>query len=84
MMSRIVVARGRSDEDKIFTKRQIEEITFQCCYLWSDRRRGSGGGGKAVVFDVLESWWRQQCCSQKWLQLTPMKTRLLKSGKPKD
>ena len=37
-----------------FIERQIEEITFWWCNLWSDRKSGSGGGGKAVVFDVLE------------------------------
>ena len=82
-------AKNSSDAWKVrwrryFTERQIEEITFRWYNLWSDRRSGSGDGGKAVVFDVLKSWWRQWCCSQQRLQITPKKTRLLKSSTPKD
>ena len=33
-----------------------------------------------MVFDVLKSRWRQWCCSQQRLHMTPKKTRLLKSG----
>ena len=47
-------------------------------------KKGSGGGGKAMVFDVLKSRWKQWCCSQQRLQMTPKKTRLLKSGTPMD
>ena len=67
-----------------FTEREIGEISFRWCNLWFDRRSGSGGGDKAVVFDVLKSRWRQWCCSQQRLQMAPKKTRLLKSGTPKD
>ena len=67
-----------------FIERQIGEITFWWCNLWSDRRSRSGGGDKAVVFDVLKSRWRHWCCSQQQLQMTPKKTRLLKSDTPKD
>ena len=84
---RILVARGGAWKVRwirYFTERQIEEISFWWCNLWSDRRSGSSGGGKAVVFDVLKSRWRQWCCSQQQLQMTPKKTRLLKSGTPKD
>ena len=84
---RILVARGGAWKVRwrqYFTERQIGEFTFRWCNLWSDRRSGSGGGGKAVVFDVLKSRWRHWCCSQQWLQMTPKKTRLLKSGTPKD
>ena len=84
---RILVARGGAWKvrwRRYFTERQIEEITFRWCNLWSDRRCGSGGGGKAVVFDVLKSRWRQWCCLQQRLQMTPKKTRLLKNGTPKD
>ena len=83
---RILVARGGAWKvwwRRYFTERQIGEFTFRWCNLWSDRRSESGGGGKAVVFDVLKSRWRQWCCSQR-LQMTPKKTRLLKSGTPKD
>ena len=84
---RILVARGGTWKvrwRRYFTERQIGEFTFRWCNLWSDRRSGRGGGGKAVVFDVLKSRWRQWCCSQQQLQMTPKKTRLLKSGTPKD
>ena len=84
---RLLVAHGGAWEvrwRRNFTEREIGEISFRWCSLWSDRRSGSGGGGKAVVFDVLKSRWRQWCCSQQRLQMTPKKTRLLKSGKPKD
>ena len=84
---RILVARGGAWKvrwRRYFTERQIREFTFRWCNLWSDRRSGSGGGGKAVVFDVLKSRWRQWCYSQQRLQMTPKKTRLLKSGTPKD
>ena len=84
---RILVARGDAWKvrwRRYFIKRQIGEITFRWCNLWSNRRSGSGGDGKAVVFDVLKSRWRQWRCSQQRLQMTPKKTRLLKSGTPKD
>ena len=84
---RLLVARGGAWEVRWrlnFTESEIEEISFWWCNLWSDRRSGNGGGGKAVVFDVLKSWWRQWCCSQQRLQMTPKKTRLLKSGTPND
>ena len=84
---RLLVARGSTWEvrwRRNFTEREIGEISFRWCNLWSDRRSGSGGGGKAVVFDVLKLRWRQWCCSQQRLQMTPKKTRLLKSGTPKD
>ena len=84
---RIIVAHGGAWKvrwRRYFTERQIREITFRWCNLWSDRRSGSGGGGKTVVFDVLKSRWRQWCCSQQRLQMTPKKTRLLKSDTPKD
>ena len=84
---RILVAHGgawKARWRRYFTERQIGEITFRWCNLWSDRRSESGGGGKAVVCDVLKSRWRQWCCSQQRLQMTPKKTRLLKSGTPKD
>ena len=84
---RLLVAHGGAWEvrwRRNFTKRDIREISFRWCNLWSDRRSGSSGGGKAVVFDVLKSRWRQWCCSQQWLQMTPKMTRLLKSGTPKD
>ena len=84
---RLLVARGGAWEvrwRRNFTEREIGEISFWWCNLWSNWRSGSGGGGKAVVFDVLKSQWRQWCCSQQQLQLTPKKTRLLKSDTPKD
>ena len=84
---RLLVARGGVWEvwwRRNFTEREIGEISFRWCNLWSDRRSGSDGGGKAVVFDVLKSRWRQWCCSQQRLQMTPKKTRLLKSGTPMD
>ena len=84
---RIIVARGGTWKvrwRRYFIERQIGEITFWWCNLWYDWRSGSGGGGKAVVFDVLKSRWRQWCCSQQRLQMTPKKTRLLKSGAPND
>ena len=87
MTPRILVARGGAWKvrwRRYFTERQIGEFTFRWCNLWSDRRSGSGGGSKAVVFDVLKSRWRQWCCSQQRLQMTPKKTRLLKSGTPND
>ena len=87
VMSRILVARGSAWKvrwRRYFTERQIGEITFWWCNMWSDRRSGSGGGSKAMVFDVLKSRWRQWCCPQQRLQMTPKKTRLLKSGTPKD
>ena len=87
MTPRLLVARGGAWKvrwRRYFTERQIGEISFRWCNLWSDRRSRSGGGGKTVVFDVLKSRWRQWCCSQQWLQMTPKKTRLLKSDTPKD
>lgn len=50
--------------------------------VWSEKRKRRWR--QAVVFDVLKSRWRQWCCSQQRLQMTPKKTRLLKSGTPKD
>ena len=87
VMPRILVARGGAWKvrwRRYFTERRIGEFTFRWCNMWSDWRSGIGGGGKAVVFDVLKSRWRQWCCSQQRLQMTPKKTRLLKSGTPKD
>ena len=83
MTPKLLVACGRSDEDKISQKVRSERFLSDgvICGLIGE---AEAEVAQAVVFDVLKSRWRQWCCSQQRLQMTPKKTRLLKSGTPKD
>ena len=81
---RILVARGRSDEDEILQKGRSEIL------LSNDAICGLIGEAEAVVAArqwSLMHWSRGEgsgAAHKKWLQRTPKKTRLLKSGTPKD
>ena len=77
-------ARGRSDEDEISQKGRSERL------LSNDAICGLIGEVEAVVAArqwSLMHWSRGEgsgAAHKKWLQRTPKKTRLLKSGTPKD